>query len=148
MVTSKVLDVIKEATGVGNVTPKMRLVADLGVEDSLDMYDVMVALEEAFKISIPEEEIARKFRIEQDVYVFEIIEFVNKSIRQKKDTILKPIAGLYSLAPSKDKAVCCLTEKSCDKITPQMLGTKANWCRRTNCRLAENFYRLVSQKIK
>ena len=148
MITNKVLSAIKRATGAGNVTPKMRLSADLNVEDSLDMYDIIVELEETFNISIPDEEISRKFRTTQDIYVFEIIEFVNKSIKNMKPTPLKPVAGLYTLNSERNRAICCLTEKECDKFSPSMIGIKANWCRRTGCKLAENFYRLAAQKIR
>ena len=147
MITSRVLSALKDATGAGNITPKMRLTADLGVEDSLDMYDIKVALEDEFKISISDEEVARKFRLEQDISVFEIIELVKKYVKNNKKTELNPIKGLYTINPSRSgTALCCLTGKECDKITSYMLGTKINWCSKIGCELAYNFYRLAAYK--
>ncbi len=51
--------------------PEATLFEDLGL-DSLDMVDMVIALEQAFKIKIRDEEEIRKIRTLQDIHTFVI----------------------------------------------------------------------------
>jgi acyl carrier protein len=55
-VAEKVMDIIAEELGVSRseITPESHFVNDLGA-DSLDQIELVMALEDAFQISIPEE---------------------------------------------------------------------------------------------
>jgi len=65
---SKVIDIIANQLGVDRdaVTPGANIVDDLGA-DSLDVVELVMALEEAFDTEIPDEE-AEKIRTVQDVF--------------------------------------------------------------------------------
>ncbi|HZQ21789.1 MAG TPA: acyl carrier protein [Terriglobales bacterium] len=64
--TEKVKQIISEQLGVdeGEVTPSASFVDDLGA-DSLDQVELVMALEEAFSLEIPDED-AEKMRTVQD----------------------------------------------------------------------------------
>jgi acyl carrier protein len=64
--TEKVKQIISEQLGVdeGEVTPSAAFVDDLGA-DSLDQVELVMALEEAFNVEIPDED-AEKIRTVQD----------------------------------------------------------------------------------
>ena len=53
------------------MVPEATLFEDLGL-DSLDMVDMVIALEQAFKIKIRDEEEIRKIRTLQDIHTFVI----------------------------------------------------------------------------
>ena len=71
----KVMDIIANQLGVDKeiVTPEANVVDDLGA-DSLDVVELVMALEEAFDLEIPDEE-AEKIRTVKD-----IIEYLAKTL--------------------------------------------------------------------
>ena len=71
----KVVDIIANQLGVDKeiVTPEANVVDDLGA-DSLDVVELVMALEEAFDLEIPDEE-AEKIRTVKD-----IIEYLAKTL--------------------------------------------------------------------
>ena len=74
-VAQKIKQIVSEQLGVdeGEVTPTASFVDDLGA-DSLDTVELVMALEEAFEIEIPDEE-AEKIRTVQDA-----ISYVEKKV--------------------------------------------------------------------
>ncbi len=75
----KVKQIISEQLGVdeGEVTPSASFVDDLGA-DSLDTVELVMALEEAFDMEIPDEE-AEKIRTVQDA-----IDYIDKRAKVAK----------------------------------------------------------------
>jgi acyl carrier protein len=71
----KVVDIIANQLGVEKemVTPEANVVDDLGA-DSLDVVELVMALEEAFDLEIPDDE-AEKIRTVKD-----ILEYLSKSL--------------------------------------------------------------------
>lgn len=69
-IEDKVIDIIVDKLGVdrGEVTPEAVFVDDLGA-DSLDLVELIMAMEEEFGIEIADEE-AEKLRTVQDVISF------------------------------------------------------------------------------
>ncbi len=65
---AKVVDIIANQLGVEKdiITPEAHVVDDLGA-DSLDVVELIMALEEAFDVEIPDEE-AENIRTVQDIY--------------------------------------------------------------------------------
>jgi acyl carrier protein len=65
---SKIIDIVANQLGVDKdmVTPQANIVDDLGA-DSLDVVELVMALEEAFDMEIPDED-AEKIRTVQDVF--------------------------------------------------------------------------------
>jgi len=65
---SKIIDIIANQLGVDKdmVTPGANIVDDLGA-DSLDVVELVMALEESFDKEIPDEE-AEKIRTVQDIF--------------------------------------------------------------------------------
>lgn len=65
---AKVMEIIANQLGVEKdvITPQAHVVDDLGA-DSLDVVELIMALEEAFDLEIPDEE-AEKIRTVQDIY--------------------------------------------------------------------------------
>ncbi|GLI35989.1 acyl carrier protein [Desulforhabdus amnigena] len=65
---SKVADIIANQLGVDKeiITPEANVVDDLGA-DSLDVVELVMALEEAFDLEIPDED-AEKIRTVKDIY--------------------------------------------------------------------------------
>ncbi|HAA03743.1 MAG TPA: acyl carrier protein [Syntrophobacteraceae bacterium] len=66
-IKSRVTDIITNQLGVDRemVTPEAHVVDDLGA-DSLDIVELVMALEEAFDLEIPDED-AEKIRTVQDI---------------------------------------------------------------------------------
>jgi acyl carrier protein len=64
----KVLDIISNQLGIekADVTPEASVVDDLGA-DSLDVVELVMALEEEFNLEIPDEE-AEKIKSVQDIF--------------------------------------------------------------------------------
>jgi len=79
MIEEKVKQIIVEQLGVdeAEVTSSASFVDDLGA-DSLDTVELVMALEEAFDIEIPDED-AEKIRTVQDA-----IDYINKHSQVKK----------------------------------------------------------------
>ncbi|HZQ69395.1 MAG TPA: acyl carrier protein [Terriglobales bacterium] len=77
--TEKVKQIVSEQLGVdeGEVTPSAAFVDDLGA-DSLDTVELVMALEEAFEIEIPDED-AEKIRTVQDA-----IDYIEKHSKVSK----------------------------------------------------------------
>jgi acyl carrier protein len=75
----KVKQIISEQLGVdeGEVTPSASFVDDLGA-DSLDTVELVMALEEAFDVEIPDED-AEKIRTVQDA-----IDYIDKRAKVAK----------------------------------------------------------------
>jgi acyl carrier protein len=71
----KIVDIIANQLGVDKemVTPEANVVDDLGA-DSLDVVELVMALEEAFDLEIPDDE-AEKIRTVKD-----IIEYLGKTV--------------------------------------------------------------------
>ena len=71
----KIVDIIANQLGVDKemVTPEANVVDDLGA-DSLDVVELVMALEEAFDLEIPDEE-AEKIRTVKD-----ILEYLGKTL--------------------------------------------------------------------
>jgi acyl carrier protein len=69
-VRAKVMDIIANQLGVDRemITPEAHVVDDLGA-DSLDIVELVMALEEAFDLEIPDDD-AEKIRTVQDVYQY------------------------------------------------------------------------------
>jgi len=69
-IAEKIKQIVSEQLGVdeGEVTPTASFVDDLGA-DSLDTVELVMALEEAFEIEIPDEE-AEKIRTVQDAITY------------------------------------------------------------------------------
>jgi len=65
---NKVVDIIANQLGVDKeiVTPEASVVDDLGA-DSLDVVELVMALEEAFDLEIPDE-VAEKIRTVKDIF--------------------------------------------------------------------------------
>ncbi len=65
---NQIKDIIVEQLGVDSerVTPNASFIDDLGA-DSLDIVELVMAMEEAFEIEIPDEE-AEKLKTVQDVH--------------------------------------------------------------------------------
>jgi len=65
---SKVVDIIANQLGVEKeiITPEAHVVDDLGA-DSLDVVELVMALEEAFDLEIPDED-AEKIRTVKDIF--------------------------------------------------------------------------------
>jgi acyl carrier protein len=65
---NKVADIIANQLGVDKeiITPEASVVDDLGA-DSLDVVELVMALEEAFDLEIPDED-AEKIRTVKDIY--------------------------------------------------------------------------------
>jgi acyl carrier protein len=78
-VVEKVKQIISEQLGVdeGEVTPSASFVDDLGA-DSLDQVELVMALEEAFDVEIPDED-AEKIRTVQDA-----IDYIDKHAKVSK----------------------------------------------------------------
>ena len=78
-VVEKVKQIISEQLGVdeGEVTPSASFVDDLGA-DSLDQVELVMALEEAFGVEIPDED-AEKIRTVQDA-----IDYIDKHAKVGK----------------------------------------------------------------
>ena len=75
----KVKQIIAEQLGVdeSEVTPSASFVDDLGA-DSLDQVELVMALEEAFDVEIPDED-AEKIRTVQDA-----VDYIDKHAKAKK----------------------------------------------------------------
>jgi acyl carrier protein len=67
-IKSKIIDIIANQLGVDKeiVTPEANVVDDLGA-DSLDVVELVMALEEAFDVEIPDED-AEKIRTVKDIF--------------------------------------------------------------------------------
>ena len=67
---TKIIDIIANQLGVDKemVTPGANIVDDLGA-DSLDVVELVMALEEAFDTEIPDEE-AEKIRTVEDIFEY------------------------------------------------------------------------------
>jgi acyl carrier protein len=78
-IVEKVKQIIKEQLGVeeDEITPTASFVDDLGA-DSLDTVELVMAIEEAFDIEIPDND-AEKMRTVQDV-----IDYIEKHSKEKK----------------------------------------------------------------
>ena len=78
-VVEKVKQIISEQLGVdeGEVTPSASFVDDLGA-DSLDQVELVMALEEAFGVEIPDED-AEKIRTVRDA-----IDYIDKHAKVSK----------------------------------------------------------------
>jgi acyl carrier protein len=78
-IVEKVKQIIAEQLGVdeGEVTPSASFVDDLGA-DSLDQVELVMALEEAFDVEIPDED-AEKIRTVQDA-----IDYIEKHAKVSK----------------------------------------------------------------
>jgi acyl carrier protein len=78
-IVEKVKQIIAEQLGVdeGEVTPTASFVDDLGA-DSLDQVELVMALEEAFDVEIPDED-AEKIRTVQDA-----IDYIDKHAKVSK----------------------------------------------------------------
>jgi acyl carrier protein len=78
-IIEKVKQIIAEQLGVdeGEVTPSASFVDDLGA-DSLDQVELVMALEEAFDVEIPDED-AEKIRTVQDA-----IDYIDKHAKVNK----------------------------------------------------------------
>lgn len=74
-IESKVIETISETLQIdkSKITPQSRLVDDLGV-DSLDQVEVMMAIEAAFGIDIPDEEASKI------TTVAEVMQYVNHKV--------------------------------------------------------------------
>jgi acyl carrier protein len=78
-IVEKVKQIIREQLGVEDeeITPTSSFVDDLGA-DSLDTVELVMAVEEAFDIEIPDNE-AEKMRTVQD-----LIDYIEKRSKKKK----------------------------------------------------------------
>jgi len=67
-VKDKIVEIIANQLGIdrGDVTPEASVVDDLGA-DSLDVVELIMALEEEFNLEIPDEE-AEKIKSVQDIF--------------------------------------------------------------------------------
>ena len=79
-IEEKVVDIIVEHLGVdrGQVTPKASFIDDLGA-DSLDTVELVLAFEEEFDITIPDEE------AEQITTVGDVIKHLSTHLKEKGD---------------------------------------------------------------
>jgi acyl carrier protein len=68
--TAKVVDIIANQLGVDKeiITPEAHVIDDLGA-DSLDIVELVMALEEAFDLEIPDDD-AEKIRTVQDIHQY------------------------------------------------------------------------------
>jgi len=78
-IVEKVKEIIREQLGVeeGEITPTASFVDDLGA-DSLDTVELVMAIEEAFDIEIPDND-PEKMRTVQD-----LIDYIEKHSKKKK----------------------------------------------------------------
>jgi acyl carrier protein len=69
-VRDRIVEIIANQLGIdqGDVTPEASVVDDLGA-DSLDVVELIMALEEEFNLEIPDEE-AEKIKNVQDIFVY------------------------------------------------------------------------------
>lgn len=67
-IKEKVIEIIADKLGIEKetITPEAHVIDDLGA-DSLDVVEMVMALEEAFDIEIPDED-AEKIRTVQDIF--------------------------------------------------------------------------------
>jgi acyl carrier protein len=67
-IKEKVIDIIADKLGIEKetITPEAHVIDDLGA-DSLDVVELIMALEETFDIEIPDED-AEKIRTVQDIF--------------------------------------------------------------------------------
>ncbi len=67
-IKSKIVDIIAEKLGIEKdiIVPEAHVIDDLGA-DSLDVVELIMALEETFDIEIPDED-AEKIRTVQDIF--------------------------------------------------------------------------------
>ena len=67
---NRIVEIIATQLGIDNadVTPEASVVDDLGA-DSLDVVELIMALEEEFNLEIPDEE-AEKIKNVQDIFVY------------------------------------------------------------------------------
>ncbi len=67
-IKEKIVDIISNQLGIekGDITPEASVVDDLGA-DSLDVVELVMALEEEFNLEIPDEE-AEKIKSVQDIF--------------------------------------------------------------------------------
>jgi acyl carrier protein len=67
-IKEKVIDIIADKLGIEKetITPESHVIDDLGA-DSLDVVELIMALEETFDIEIPDED-AEKIRTVQDIF--------------------------------------------------------------------------------
>ena len=75
-INARVFSIISEQLGIGDddVSPESSFVGDLGA-DSLDIVEVIMAIEEEFGIDIPDNE------VEEIETVSELIKYVEKSLQ-------------------------------------------------------------------
>lgn len=80
-VAEKVMDIIAEELGVSRseITPESHFINDLGA-DSLDQIELVMALEDAFQISIPEE-VAEKIQT-----VGQAIEHIERAVASAQES--------------------------------------------------------------
>jgi acyl carrier protein len=78
-IEQKVKDIIVERLGVApeQVTPEASFIEDLGA-DSLDTVELVMALEEAFKIEIPDEDAEKMERVK------DALAYIRKRIQEKE----------------------------------------------------------------
>jgi acyl carrier protein len=90
-VMPKVVDILVEQLGVKaiQVVPTARLIKDLGA-DSLDLVELIMAVEEEFVLDIPDED-AEKFITVQDVAKLVILKDFQKTLLESKATKPKPL---------------------------------------------------------
>ncbi|MBW1980944.1 MAG: acyl carrier protein [Deltaproteobacteria bacterium] len=69
-IKERIKEIIANQLGIdqGDITPEASVVDDLGA-DSLDVVELIMALEEEFNLEIPDEE-AEKIKNVQDIYTF------------------------------------------------------------------------------
>ncbi|MCS7238553.1 MAG: acyl carrier protein [Thermoguttaceae bacterium] len=80
-IAEKVMDIIAEELGVSRseITPESHFINDLGA-DSLDQIELVMALEDAFQISIPEE-VAEKIQT-----VGQAIEHIERAVLSSQES--------------------------------------------------------------
>ena len=138
-IAERIYAVIGEHLNVSKITPNMSLKSELAL-DSMDMLELSMKLEDEFCLP---REIADEISWDS---INTVHDLVNALITAMDSPMAQKIKRMpYILHEErKYKIYCGLTNKKCRKIRGFNPGEDP--CLASDCKLAQNFYNIVSQK--